>query len=683
MSERRYHRPLSPPGGGRRMANPARSSTGSLNYASYDPYYPPSRIGRDLPTSPRSSTEGFTTDPRLPPSRVYQTERPPGGHYYGGYPRPRRPTYEAEGDLRTRPVVSSGLRPVVHPEHESPRDVILRPGEHDADYGYYITSEASGRNRQYHQRNSSAEQRNLNPLTGRPEPPDSGQIRQPRTGDYREYGKSERHRGYHLSGSSARKQQPNDDGAHRYDNYGSSGYGYPGAGDPYLERAPRRPRAGSMDTPRGERPISMMELQEYLPRATSVRERGPPPSTRGFDRLAREPASGYADPRYLAEGPGYELIGEESAVQLGRRASNPGRRRPVSLHQDDYGHQLRHREDMGLSDDRERERERRHRRSEAEQMDRRTHHATGQVHHDRRSYEGSSDSLSDREEDTHRHRSHRHRRHRQDEEYGGSTLRAGELEDRTPADRHEQDDHSNVAREHEKRRHERETHKGKVREHDNGHREREPLPDSPQEHGGSRVDHVKDRRDELSRDRKTSNERPASSDDRESHVRVISPPREKEAKAPLKGILREPREKFPEDPSPVREGVAPLKEALKDGRKGIPPGARWTKIDRRRVNPAALEEAHERFEERPDHVIVLRVLTREEIEVLASRTKEIREARDRERHQREPDKKNEPESHHGREHEASSPAHGTTSDSDSDQDMIFERDRPRKSNQDQ
>ena len=110
--------------------------------------------------------------------------------------------------------------------------------------------------------------------------------------------------------------------------------------------------------------------------------------------------------------------------------------------------------------------------------------------------------------------------------------------------------------------------------------------------------------------------------DRPDHIRVVSPPREN--KAPVKGILREPREKFPEDPAPIREGVAPLKDALKDGKKGIPPGARWTKVDRKLVNPAALDEAKERYEERLDHVIVLRVLTRDEIETLAARTQEIR-----------------------------------------------------------
>lgn len=59
-------------------------------------------------------------------------------------------------------------------------------------------------------------------------------------------------------------------------------------------------------------------------------------------------------------------------------------------------------------------------------------------------------------------------------------------------------------------------------------------------------------------------------------------------------------------------------------KKGIPPGARWTKIDRRLVNPEALDEAKERFEERLDCVIVLRVLTKEEIQTLADRTREIR-----------------------------------------------------------
>ncbi|RYO23747.1 hypothetical protein AA0111_g8946 [Alternaria arborescens] len=105
--------------------------------------------------------------------------------------------------------------------------------------------------------------------------------------------------------------------------------------------------------------------------------------------------------------------------------------------------------------------------------------------------------------------------------------------------------------------------------------------------------------------------------------------------APIKGILRKATEKFPEDPALVREGVAPYKDALKD--KYIPIGARWTRIDRRLVNPEALEEAKERFEERVDCVMVPRVLTREEIQKLANRTKAIRERREATDEAREPE----------------------------------------------
>ncbi|PCG94304.1 Hypothetical protein PENO1_079250 [Penicillium occitanis (nom. inval.)] len=105
---------------------------------------------------------------------------------------------------------------------------------------------------------------------------------------------------------------------------------------------------------------------------------------------------------------------------------------------------------------------------------------------------------------------------------------------------------------------------------------------------------------------------------------AVEPPAAKEPEAPPKGILKAPREKFPEDENHIREGVAPLKDAQKNG---IPPGARWTKIDRRLVNPAALEVGHERFEERAEYVIVLRVLTKEEIQAYAVKTQEIRDAR--------------------------------------------------------
>lgn len=113
-----------------------------------------------------------------------------------------------------------------------------------------------------------------------------------------------------------------------------------------------------------------------------------------------------------------------------------------------------------------------------------------------------------------------------------------------------------------------------------------------------------------------------------SRNRVASPPKDirvseerqgieakppTDADTPPKEILKPARDKFPE--------VHNLRDVLK---KGIPPGARWTKINRRFVNPAALEAGHERFEERPDYVIVLRVLSKEEIQSYALKTQDIR-----------------------------------------------------------
>ena len=117
-------------------------------------------------------------------------------------------------------------------------------------------------------------------------------------------------------------------------------------------------------------------------------------------------------------------------------------------------------------------------------------------------------------------------------------------------------------------------------------------------------------------------ERDEDEEERAARLQLVEPPKEKEPSPKPKGILKPARQvPFPEDPNPTREGVAPLKDA---GKKGIPPGARWTKINRMLVNPAALEEGHERYEERPDYVIVLRVLSREEIQKFADKTREIR-----------------------------------------------------------
>ncbi|KXX72857.1 hypothetical protein MMYC01_210679 [Madurella mycetomatis] len=111
-------------------------------------------------------------------------------------------------------------------------------------------------------------------------------------------------------------------------------------------------------------------------------------------------------------------------------------------------------------------------------------------------------------------------------------------------------------------------------------------------------------------------------------VRVVPPPSETAEKKPLKGILKQPKAQFPEEPNPVREGVAPHKDDKT--KANVPPGARWTKISRKMVNPDALKIGKERFEVRDDFVIVLRVLSKEEIQAYADTTAKLRERRRKE-----------------------------------------------------
>ncbi|KAJ5371653.1 hypothetical protein N7517_003659 [Penicillium concentricum] len=76
---------------------------------------------------------------------------------------------------------------------------------------------------------------------------------------------------------------------------------------------------------------------------------------------------------------------------------------------------------------------------------------------------------------------------------------------------------------------------------------------------------------------------------------------------PAKGILKPQQGNLPEDPDPIRAA-----------------GARWTKIDQRLVSPEALKAGNESFEEVSEYVVVLRVLTKEEIQEYAIKTQEIR-----------------------------------------------------------
>lgn len=149
---------------------------------------------------------------------------------------------------------------------------------------------------------------------------------------------------------------------------------------------------------------------------------------------------------------------------------------------------------------------------------------------------------------------------------------------------------------------------------------KDPSPDRRSQPSPSQADRAEDPTHAFKEDIRGRDVVSPASDDKQ--VRVVSPPRDKDDKKPIKGILKQPRPQFPEEPNPVREGVAPHKD---DKTKGnVPPGARWTKINRKLVNPEALTIGKERFEVRDDFVIVLRVLSKEEIEAYTAATAQLR-----------------------------------------------------------
>ncbi|KAL2075385.1 hypothetical protein VTL71DRAFT_328 [Oculimacula yallundae] len=71
----------------------------------------------------------------------------------------------------------------------------------------------------------------------------------------------------------------------------------------------------------------------------------------------------------------------------------------------------------------------------------------------------------------------------------------------------------------------------------------------------------------------------------------------------------------------------PIKLAPDAQGNEIAPDARWTRINRRLVSPEVLRQDGRRFEARPDFVAVLGVLSRSEIESLAARSHDLRQAR--------------------------------------------------------
>lgn len=366
---------------------------------------------------------------------------------------------------------------------------------------------------------------------------------------------------------------------------------------------------------RRERPLSLTGAEEYYPRlAKESRVQGPPPSRRGFDKLDREPRS-----RRSAHGAKDDDSAEESRYL--RR--NPA---PVSLHQGDDGGYSSYREDYDNSRHR---RQRSHRRDDSGNQrtydDRalRMGHAGDSLVSD--SGTGHGNSVNDID---HSPRPDHHRSHDPDRSYSRKGIDARERSDRNHDHRsrrsRRQESDSDASSSGGVHKHKREP---SARRRYSGSDASDSSNEEAPQHlivgrpRRRRHSYSRDRVGDRSPSRVSSHQGSISAQEDPNKWIVPSSPSVKEPEAPPKGILKPPRDKFPEEPNPVREGVAPLKDANK---KGIPPGARWTKIDRRIVNPAALEAGNERFEERADCVIVLRVLSKEEIQAYAVKTQEIR-----------------------------------------------------------
>lgn len=450
--------------------------------------------------------------------------------------------------------------------------------------------------------------------------------------------RSSRHRSHRDASSSGRRRYP----AHgdlkkgeEIDNYNEYSYTNPREqfDRDYPVRARRPSGRASLD-----RPLSMNVMEE-LPQWMSRKERphGPPPTSRGFEKLDREGRPRHTRPtddhhreasrsrgahdRSLVVVPhdsddGYESHGE------------PRRRR---RHHRDYGHPYE--SDRPRRDDRHDDRAPAHHNgtseralvglgtaalgngysdmSDYEQQASRQHRRPRDPERDQVPTQSTSRELvpgapasADRGKSTdrskqlylepldshrrHRSRSHRRSRSRQTSESDGFTddedLRKYKREpSATPRRKHSSEDSSEDGR--------------------LAVRSRPPRERS----------HVRS----PSRTRSSSN----GSHDGGKRVVTVDPPVQREIEAQPKGILKKPKPAFPEDPNPLREGVAPLKDAQN---ASIPPGARWTKINCGYVSAEALRLAGERFEERDGYVIVLKVLPQDRIHELAVVSQQLR-----------------------------------------------------------
>lgn len=692
---------------------------------------------RKVIAEPRSSTSSLAVSgPYTTTTYKISPDPPNRGSSVRESSRSRRSTV----DNSSRPVVPTIVtatprhRPVVHGEAPRPASPLKNPYRSSEEEYYAIPGTSKHAHHRHHKHYSATmDNADMNRL-----------ARERESSRLRVEGRRE------VAYTGRRNRDPYSVVPHRHadtvaDDYGDNGYGYTNPRDLVQydldnNTPPRHhPRRDSFEGGRA-RPSSITSYNDVIPRPYDTRERGPPPSTRGFDKVYRQAPSGWEqstaripvapmDPvqRPARVEPPFDLLKAEPQ----RRRSLS--RRPVSLYHDRDKRQPQREEYYEVRDDepRHRERSHRHERYDDDAEKRGFSVRPERVERSDRAERSDRPDKKDQEDDKHDHKG-------RDALTTGLSLagaalgvkafkdagdddRDGREEPRRRRDReHERDFDRDYDDESRRRRDPRERDSGDLsgqdtrerrRSRDGNLKTRGPSDDSvdisgrdpreryderdgdtarPRPHrsdlavaiDGTAVDSressasdeatprsrrprresgptaafdpkntmdlkalkealnsqtpttpkdpisasartpTRTPRESISKDaREVAEIRSSINQDPRAPRIVTPPPMTNTASVPVKGILRQPREKFPEDPAPIREGVAPLKDAKKDG---VPPDARWTKISRKLVNPEALEAGKERYEAREDFVIVLRVLSRDEVQQYAEITEKIR-----------------------------------------------------------
>lgn len=631
MGSSSYHRTLSP-GAGRHHYGP-RASTGMVQLSSsvdpydmsggrhdYEDYYYPSDNGHGHSTSHRRHPNHSSRVEAQPVS--FQKYRDPGQPAkkrteYTLQPQPKsrhRSHTASAADLYDTPVrlsvPSSGhSRPVITSGHgRSPSPL---PSKSDRYLVPASTHHGKGHRRVYSTDYASDTPR-LDPRSSAKHP-------------------SSRHDGYRAHPSHRHRRYPVHEKPKKGDEFGDYDvYSYTTPREQFDSDYPVKPRH-----PRGrssvDRPVSMNMMDEnpQWSMREDHRRHGPPPTSRGFGKIDRE-GRPRASSRGVDEHPrsrDYDraLVAQPYESDDGYDSLNDSR-------QPRHQHRPRHRSDRHHRDDRS---PRPHNVSDEQVLP-----ALGTVALD--------NGYSDMSDYDHRAaRRHQRRSRNPEHDYDLAHRPSRESQNGTPANG-ERNQQLLVPGDHHHRRSRRLSYRHPESDSDvytddedlhkyqrepsaapHGSRHSSTDTSSAEDHQSrhrprDRSRHRSSRSQRLLKDGYPHESRHSPSVDSKEDARklvAVDPPDSKEPEPAPKGILKPPRESFPEEPNPVREGVAPLKDAHK---KGIPPGARWTKIGRRLVNPAALDAGNERYEERADYVIVLRVLTKEEIEAYALKTQEIR-----------------------------------------------------------